>query len=27
MPEVHNIDIHHVAKLARLSLTEEEASR
>ncbi len=27
MPEAHQIDIHHVAKLARLSLTEEEASR
>ncbi len=27
MPEVHKIDIHHVAKLARLSLNEEEASR
>ncbi len=27
MPEVHQIDIHHVAKLARLSLTEDEAGR
>jgi hypothetical protein len=27
MPEVHQIDIHHVAKLARLALTEEEAGR
>jgi aspartyl-tRNA(Asn)/glutamyl-tRNA(Gln) amidotransferase subunit C len=27
MPEVHQIDIHHVAKLARLKLTDEEASR
>lgn len=27
MPEAHQIDIHHVAKLARLSLTGEEASR
>ena len=27
MPEVHQIDIHHVAKLARLSLTEGEAGR
>ncbi len=25
MPEIHHIDIHHVAKLARLALTEEEA--
>lgn len=27
MPEAHPIDIHHVAKLARLTLTEEEACR
>ncbi len=27
MPEAHQIDIHHVAKLARLALTEEEAGR
>ncbi|MFN0080802.1 MAG: Asp-tRNA(Asn)/Glu-tRNA(Gln) amidotransferase subunit GatC [Prosthecobacter sp.] len=27
MPEVHQIDIHHVAKLARLSLTDDEAAR
>ncbi|MDZ4404155.1 Asp-tRNA(Asn)/Glu-tRNA(Gln) amidotransferase subunit GatC [Prosthecobacter sp.] len=27
MPEVHQIDIHHVAKLARLSLTDDEAKR
>jgi len=27
MPEAHQIDIHHVAKLARLSLTNEEATR
>ncbi len=27
MPEAHQIDILHVAKLARLDLTEEEASR
>ena len=27
MPEAHSIDIHHVAKLARLALTEEEAGR
>ncbi len=27
MPEAHQIDIHHVAKLARLALTDEEAKR
>ena len=27
MPEVHQIDIHHVARLARLALTDEEAKR
>lgn len=27
MPETHLIDIHHIAKLARLRLTEEEAGR
>ena len=27
MPAAHQIDIHHVAKLARLTLTEEEAAR
>jgi aspartyl-tRNA(Asn)/glutamyl-tRNA(Gln) amidotransferase subunit C len=27
MPVVHQIDIHHVAKLARLSLTDDEAGR
>lgn len=27
MPEVHQIDIHHVAKLARLTLTDAEAGR
>lgn len=27
MPAVHQIDIHHVAKLARLSLSEDEAGR
>lgn len=27
MPEAHQIDIHHVAKLARLTLTDEEAGR
>lgn len=27
MSAAHQIDIHHVAKLARLSLTEEEAAR
>ena len=27
MPETHKIDIHHVAKLARLTLTDEEAKR
>jgi aspartyl-tRNA(Asn)/glutamyl-tRNA(Gln) amidotransferase subunit C len=27
MPAAHQIDIHHVARLARLSLTEEEAVR
>jgi aspartyl-tRNA(Asn)/glutamyl-tRNA(Gln) amidotransferase subunit C len=27
MPAAHPIDIHHVAKLARLSLTVEEAAR
>lgn len=26
MPDVHQIDIHHVAKLARLELNDEEAS-
>lgn len=27
MPAAHQIDIHHVAKLARLTLTEDEATR
>lgn len=27
MPESHLIDIHHIARLARLQLTEEEAGR
>jgi aspartyl-tRNA(Asn)/glutamyl-tRNA(Gln) amidotransferase subunit C len=27
MPAAHQIDIHHVAKLARLSLSEDEAGR
>lgn len=27
MPEAHQININHVAKLARLTLTEEEAAR
>ena len=27
MPAAHQIDIHHVAKLARLTLTEDEALR
>lgn len=27
MPEAHQIDIHHVAKLARLELSDEEATR
>ena len=27
MPEVHQIDIQHVAKLARLTLSDEEATR
>jgi len=27
MSEAHHIDIHHVAKLARLALTEDEAQR
>ncbi|WP_395740790.1 Asp-tRNA(Asn)/Glu-tRNA(Gln) amidotransferase subunit GatC [Prosthecobacter sp.] len=27
MPDAHQIDINHVAKLARLSLNEEEATR
>ena len=27
MPEAHQIDIHHVAKLARLALTADEAQR
>lgn len=26
MPDTHHIDIHHVAKLARIALTDEEAA-